>query len=84
MALYEVIRTDDVQPGEFISGYVIAGGAGQARSAVAHLPGAVLTGKRANLFAEKVELTNGVKLISVYEDEREPAATGTDQLPFTD
>jgi hypothetical protein len=67
MALYEVIRVDDVQPGEFVSAFVIAGGNAQARKAVAHLPG--VTAK--NVIADKVDTTKRVQLISVYEDERE-------------
>lgn len=70
MALYEVIRTDDVQPGEFVSAFVIAGGTAQARKAVAHLKG--VTPK--NTMAAKVDTTKRVQLISVYEDEREAIA----------
>jgi hypothetical protein len=66
MALYEVIRTDDVKPGEFVSAFVIAGGTAQARKAVAHLPGVT----KSNTMADKVDTTKRVQLISIYEDER--------------
>jgi hypothetical protein len=68
MALYEVIRVDDVQPGEFVSAFVIAGGVAQARKAVAHLPGVT----KSNVMAERVDTTKRVQLISVYEDEQAP------------
>jgi hypothetical protein len=68
MALYEVIRVDDVQPGEFVSAYVIAGGTQQARNAVAHLNGVTKT----NVLAAKVDTAKRIQLISVYEDERTP------------
>jgi hypothetical protein len=67
MALYEVIRVDDVKPGEFVSAFVIAGGTAQARQAVAHLNGVT----KKNVMAAKVDTTKRVQLISVYEDERE-------------
>jgi hypothetical protein len=73
MALYEVIRTDEPKAGEFVSAFVIAGGTAQARNAVAHLRGVVATGKRTNVLAGKVDTAKHIQLISVYEDEREPA-----------
>jgi hypothetical protein len=74
MALYEVIRTDEPKAGEFVSAFVIAGGAAQARNAVAHLAGVVATGKRTNILAGKVDTTKRVQIISIYDDERAPDA----------
>lgn len=81
MALYEVKRVDDVQPGEFDSAMVIAGGTALAREAVAHmLP------KGAKVTAEKVDTTrrNATPVVlSAYWDEREPvgeASGGTEPL----
>ncbi|MFF8942858.1 hypothetical protein ACF1A5_11415 [Streptomyces sp. NPDC014864] len=69
MALYEVVRIDDVQPGEFDNALVIAGGVAQARAAVAHLVPA-----GAAVAAARIE-TQGVpvKLLATYFDEREAA-----------
>lgn len=68
MALYQVSRTDDAGPGEFVSAYVIAGGKAQARGAVAHMNG--VSAKGANVVAERVELIReDVSVISTYFDE---------------
>lgn len=77
MALYEVTRTDEVQPGEFVSATVIAGGTAQARDAVRHLKGA--TGK--NLLAARRDTVADIAILSVYMDEREPLAP---ELPEDD
>ena len=69
MALYEVTRTDKIQPGEFDSGYVIAGGTALARKMVAHLPGVQKDGK--NVKAEKVDVAKVNMLLSAYFDERD-------------
>lgn len=69
MAIYNVTRTDDVQPGEFVSAVVIAPGKDLARRAVAHLPGVKVTGKGRNVQAEPLDTTGPVQLISFYEDE---------------
>lgn len=70
MALYEVVRVDTVQPGEFDNALVIAAGTALARKAVAHL-----LPKGAQVIAARVELTGvPTKLLSTYFDEREPAA----------
>jgi hypothetical protein len=68
MALYEVVRVDDVKPGEFVSAFVIAGGTAQARSAVLHLNGVT----KKNVMAERVDTAKRVQIISVYDDERDP------------
>ncbi|MFJ9318821.1 hypothetical protein [Streptomyces globisporus] len=67
--IYEVSRTDDVQPGEFVSAVVIAPGKDLARRSVAHLPGVKVTGKGRNVKAEPLDTTGPARLISVYEDE---------------
>ena len=74
MPLYEVRRTDDVKPGEFVDAFVIAGGTAQARAAVQHLQGVT----KKNVTAVKVDTNgrNGVRLLSTYHDEREPVASG--------
>jgi hypothetical protein len=77
MAIYEVSRTDDVQPGEFVTAVVIAPGRDLARKAVAHLSGVKATGKGRNVKAEPLDTTGPVQLISIYEDE-------TPTLPFGD
>lgn len=72
MALYEVIRTDDVLPGEFVSAFVLAAGTALARASVEHLEGVQPGGK--NVLAVRVETKVkglGTTLISTYEDERE-------------
>lgn len=73
MPLYEVRRTDTVQPGEFVNALVIAGGTAQARSAVQHLEGVT----KRNVEAVKVDTNgrNGVRLLSIYNDEREPVTS---------
>lgn len=70
MPLYDVSRTDTVQPGEFGNALVIAGGTAQARSAVQHLPGVT----RKNVKAVKVDTTSrhGIRLLTTYFDERQP------------
>jgi hypothetical protein len=77
MAIYEVSRTDAVQPGEFVSAVVIAPGVDLARKAVDHLPGVKASGAKRNVEARKLDTTGPVRLISVYEDE-------TPTLPFAD
>ena len=74
MPLYEVRRTDTVQPGEFVNALVIAGGTAQARAAVQHLQGVT----KKNVEAVKVDTNgrNGVRLLSIYNDEREPVTAG--------
>ncbi|WP_030737247.1 hypothetical protein [Streptomyces sp. NRRL S-31] len=87
MAIYGVFRTDDVQPGEFVSAVVIAPGVDQARRAVAHLSGVVATGKGRNVKAEKLDTTGATRLVSIYEDERtpEPAEDDpADNYPYDD
>jgi len=70
MPLYQVRRTDEVQPGEFVDAFVIAGGTAQARAAVQHLQGVT----KKNVEAVKVDTNgrNGVRLLSTYHDERKP------------
>jgi hypothetical protein len=92
MALYEITRTDEVAPGEFVSAYVIAGGSALARSRVQHLSGVAAKGK--NLHAERVDTAKVDLLLSVYFDERDPApavddvddvpAFPSDDEPFTE
>lgn len=77
MALYEVSRTDDVQPGEFVSALVVAGGTAQARDAVRHMDG--VTAK--NVQAVRRDVVADVAILSVYHDERAPL---TPQLPEDD
>lgn len=80
MALYEVSRTDAVQPGEFVNAVVIAGGVAQARKAVAHMTG--VTAK--NVRAERVDIADGIHVLSAYFDERdaEPAPAAEDTIPL--
>jgi hypothetical protein len=81
MALYEVVRVDDVQPGEFDNALVIARGAARARAAVAHLlpKGAEVMAVPYDVNGAKV----GTKLVTTYFDEREPAPEPqTETLPF--
>jgi hypothetical protein len=80
MAIYEVSRTDAVQPGEFVSAVVIAPGVDLARKSVDHLPGVKSSGKGRNVEARKLDTTGPVRLISVYEDERTPEPQ-TETLP---
>lgn len=68
MALYEVSRTDEVRPGEFVSAYVLAGGAGLARRRVKHLTGVLKDAT--NLRVVKIDVGNTDLLLSVYFDER--------------
>lgn len=68
MALYKVSRTDDVQPGEFVDAYVIAGGTAQARGAVSHMGGVT----KKNVLAQRVDTTyDGSNVLFAYFDERE-------------
>jgi protein involved in sex pheromone biosynthesis len=69
MALYRVSRTDDVQPGEFVDAYVIAGGTAQARNAVSHMDGVT----KKNVLAQRMDTAAGVQVLSTYFDERETA-----------
>ncbi|WP_329544682.1 hypothetical protein OG548_08165 [Streptomyces sp. NBC_01356] len=77
LALYEVVRVDDVKPGEFENAIVIAGGTALARAAVAHL-----LPKGAKVEAARVEVNaaqaGGTKLLATYFDEREPEAAPVD------
>lgn len=68
MALYEVTRTDTIKPGEFVSGYVLAGGAGLARMRFVHLDG-VQKGAT-NVKATKIDVGKVDLLLTVYFDER--------------
>jgi len=77
MAIYEISRTDAVQPGEFVSAVVIARGTDLARRSVAHLPGVVVSGKGRNIKAEPLDTTGATRLVTVYEDER-PVPTVVD------
>ena len=79
MPLYEVSRTDAVGPGEFDNALVIAGGAAQARSAVAHL---LKPGQSVNAVKLDVSGPRGggaIRLLDTYFDERE-ALTQPDEL----
>lgn len=80
MALYKVSRKDDVQPGEFVDAYVIAGGTAQARGAVEHMTGVT----KSNVRAERMDLTKDIKVLSAYFDEREPepSADVIDTIPM--
>ncbi|MEU3686967.1 hypothetical protein [Streptomyces narbonensis] len=72
MALYDVTRNDDVQPGEFVHAIVVASGTAQARGAVGHMTGVT----KKNVTARKIETANqSVKVLSTYFDEREPEST---------
>jgi hypothetical protein len=69
MPLYEVVRTDAVEPGGFVNALVIAGGTAQARAAVAHL-----VPKGAELLAAKVDVRaprggGQIRLLTTYHDE---------------
>ncbi|MGI5408201.1 hypothetical protein ACQEV9_15540 [Streptomyces chartreusis] len=79
MPLYEVRRTDAVQPGEFEFGYVLAKGTATARQRVTGAAGVKANGS--NVKATKVETTNvpgaGV-LLTAYYDEREQLTTFAD------
>lgn len=71
MALYEVTRTDEIQPGEFDSAYVIAGGTALARELISsrnHL-GVRKDGK--NLKATKIDVSKVSMVLLTYYDERE-------------
>lgn len=83
MALYEVRRTDTVQPGEFDNALVVAGGTALARKAVAHL-----LPKGAKVSADRIETNGrfGATLLTSHFDER-PAAEKPSEvydLPCTD
>ncbi|MFI2188006.1 hypothetical protein [Streptomyces sioyaensis] len=67
--IYEIVRTDAVQPGEFVSAVVIAPGVDLARKSVGHLPGVKSTGKGRNVEARKLDTTGPVQIINIYEDE---------------
>ncbi|MFC9620253.1 hypothetical protein ACFTXM_09715 [Streptomyces sp. NPDC056930] len=69
MAIYEVVRTGNVLPGEFVSAVVIAPGVDLARKSVGHLPGVKATGVNRNVEARKLDTTGSVRLISIYKDE---------------
>lgn len=69
MALYEVVRVDDVRPGEFDSALVLASGAARARAAVAHL---VPEGAQVLAAVKSTTVKHGPVLLSTYFDERDP------------
>lgn len=74
MALYEVERTDTVQPGEFTNALVIASGTAQARKAVAYL-----LPQGAKVQATRVDVNGAGKpaqLLTSYFDENAPVDTG--------
>ncbi|MET9480970.1 hypothetical protein [Streptomyces sp. NPDC006638] len=71
MALYSVTRTDDVQPGEFVSAFVTASGTAQARQAVAHLAGVKPRGTNVRATVYRT-ITPAPVLLSVYWDETPP------------
>lgn len=77
MALYEVERTDldAVQPGEFCSAVVIAGGTAQAREAVSHMSGVT----KKNVRATRLDTTPGIRVLAAYHDERGPEPAPFDQ-----
>jgi hypothetical protein len=81
MAIYNVSRTDRPGPGEFVDAVVIAPGVDQARRAVGHFAGVVVTGKGRNVKAEKLDTTGDVRLISVYEDETPTLDDALDDAP---
>ncbi|MFF7408685.1 hypothetical protein [Streptomyces lydicus] len=70
--IYQVERTDAVQPGEFVSAVVIAPGVDRARKLIAHLPGVKASGKGRNVRVEKLDVTGPAHIVSLYEDERIP------------
>lgn len=72
MSLYQVSRTDVVQPGEFEYALVVARGAALARGLVAHLPGVAEGG--ANVVAERVPTTHTDALLYAAMDDRQPLA----------
>ncbi|MFF4952270.1 hypothetical protein [Streptomyces chattanoogensis] len=78
MALYEVTRTDEVQPGQFVNAIVTASGTVQARKACARFNGDGIKGLR----AERIDTTKGIRVLSVYWDERDPELSETDPIPF--
>lgn len=78
--LYEVTRTDEIGPGEFVNAIVVASGTNQACGAVAHMSGVTPNG--GNLRARKVDTTRRIEVLSVYHDERDDY--GTDSAVFTD
>jgi hypothetical protein len=82
MALYKVSRTDDIQPGEFVDGYVIAGGTAQARGAVAHMEGVTPNGS--NVVAQRMGLTDSITVLSAYFDERAPQGDADENYPYDD
>jgi hypothetical protein len=67
MALYEVTRTDEPQPAEFVNATVIASGTAQA--AVSHLAGVT----KKNVKAVRMDTTTArPSILSAYFDERTP------------
>ncbi|WP_329168344.1 hypothetical protein OG709_30030 [Streptomyces sp. NBC_01267] len=73
MALYDVTRNDEVQPGEFVSAFVIAAGTARARKAVAHMGGVRADGS--NVTATVRSTAERPAVLSVYWDEREEEPT---------
>ncbi|MDX3551006.1 hypothetical protein PV729_04335 [Streptomyces europaeiscabiei] len=69
MALYEVKRTDTVQPGEFDNALVVAGGTALARSLVKHL---LPDRKGVKVEAHKVDIVHSAGLLVAYFDETQP------------
>lgn len=79
MSLYEVTRNDEVKPGEFVSGYVIASGKNLARLAVGHMYGVTLH----NVDAVKVDTVKTTKVLSAYFDERDEFSADQGPAPVT-
>lgn len=70
MSLYSVQRTDEVQPGEFVSAVVVAKGAALARSMAHGRPGVTTS----NVVANRLDVVNTNYVVSTEYDEREPMA----------
>ncbi|MGY1440181.1 hypothetical protein [Streptomyces reniochalinae] len=79
MALYEITRTDDAKPGEFVSALVLASGTAKARSRVAHLSG--VDPKGSNVKAERIDTTGADVLLTTEFDERDPEPSPADEVP---
>lgn len=72
MALYHVARTDEIQSGQLISAYIVAGGTRQARKIAAKSAGL----KEKQFHAERVNLTQHAYVLTTYWDE-----TSTTEAP---
>lgn len=79
MALYEVVRVDDAQPGEFVNALVLASGAARARKAVAHL---LPDGAQVLAAPLSTTVKDGSVLLTSYFDEREATPTADDSIPL--